>query len=126
MSNDVRDFSAALRKLLARPELRKQFMEKGTGDQTRIELNISAESAGELRNVLACLNAEVPRADASGERESGPAATTERMREDAAATMGTTTAFLEESFRQLRAAYVVTLAMSVAVFLVGISFLVLA
>lgn len=122
MSEDYKLFSQALRRLLARPQLREKFMELETSDGVLDDLKVSADMASELKLVLTAMPANDP---GDGGAPTRSASGTE-MEGKAVQAISSAEAFLDQSFAQLRSGARVLMVMSVTMFVIGVAFLVAA
>ena len=111
-------FSQALSRVLARPKLRQELMELETSEGALQRLNITEDMANELKLILA----KIP---SGGEAET-PHASGEGLEAEAKTAATTADEFLSRSFRHLQIGAWVLMAMSVTMFLIGVSFLVIA
>src|SRR6266571_7828952 len=126
----VKTFVDALRQVLARPKLADQLMSSESSSKAADSLNVPAWMITEIKNVLlVCPRAETLD-DSVGPNGSGGEQrklTQQTMNSlETMNSLGSTIEFLDGSFRQLRNAARVMLGMSLTLFIVGISFLVIA
>ena len=112
-------FADALRQLLAQQGLRERFLASATQDQVRSQLGISKAMAKEIEQVLTLMPGPQP----IGEGRAADSAVDLTGR--AVESFNEARSFLDGSFGQLRVGFWVTLCMSGAVFLVGLSFLII-
>ena len=116
-SDSHRAFYDALRSVLSREKLATDLMKEASTQDAARELGISQDMASDLKNVLLLIRAQ---SDESSEQS------TTALEREAEKAIGSATEFLASSFRQLRNAARLSLAMSVTMFLVGVAFLVIA
>jgi len=114
--SDYLEFASALRKLLASDRRRREFEDDATSEAARERLGIPEEMALELRNVLR----DLARPAAAGGRDEAAA---DEMRTRTMSSIDGAQEFLDNSFRQLRTAFRISLVMSVSLFGMGMVFL---
>jgi hypothetical protein len=108
--------SAALRQVLARPELEMDLKSSATSRQAMQKLGIDEDMRRELLNIF--MDLERKPAGAAPESEGPPGGSHPEIETDRD--------FLFESFQQLRTAYRTSMTMSVTMFVIGVAFLVIA
>jgi|GEM_PF-3543323 len=113
-ASSFRTLSHALRQVMARPELTTELQSRETRNKAAAKLNLSEEQATDLLNIINDLEQNWEKA--SSNVEIGP------PNND----IQTDKEFFSETFKQLRTTYRISLSMSVTIFVVGISFLIIA
>jgi hypothetical protein len=124
--SDFRAFADALRTLLGREALRRSFISNETTEAARNELHVTQDMADELKNILLAIEQVRAAQSVSSPAASSTDDDASRMRSKTLDSIGKTQEFLDTSFGQLRTAYRVSLAMSVSLFVAGITFLAIA
>ena len=125
MTSEVKDFSRALRRLMARPQLRERFMELETTDEVCRELDLTEEMANELKLVMSGFGASVG-GESTAAADDNRGASLNALDTRALDQVNSAEDYLNRSFNQLRAGARILMAMSVTLFIIGVGFLVIA
>ncbi|GAA5521742.1 hypothetical protein LQ318_08300 [Aliifodinibius salicampi] len=109
-----RTLSHALRQVIARPDMITELQSRETRSKTAAKLNLSEEQATDLLNIINDLE------------QNWEKAPSEVHIDPPDNDIQTDKEFFSETFKQLRTTYRISLSMSVTIFAIGISFLIIA
>jgi hypothetical protein len=122
MADEWQTYSRALRRLLANPGMRDRFALSESRAEVAADLDVSREMADELQNLLIALPSAGEHAAMNHSELNGASA----MEDKAKAAGQSAEAYLEQSLKQLRTGSRILMGMSLALFAIGLGFLLLA
>jgi hypothetical protein len=123
VGEDWRTYSRALRRMVATPALRERFEQQETTSAVATELNLSDAMATELKNTLLAMQ---PAAASDGAPASDGYVDGNSLEAQAKEVGASAENFLDQSLAQLQFGSRLLMGMSLALFMTGIAFLILA